>query len=157
MGRLSTSLYVPHPHLEVFAFFAEAANLQRITPPWVDFRIVSPLPVAMRVGALIDYRLKVHGVPIRWRSIISAWDPPHLFVDEQLHGPYRRWVHTHRFRAVPGGTVVEDEVDFAAPFGWPIERLFVQRDVRAIFLHRQQAILAAFGAPTTGPFDVRVS
>jgi ligand-binding SRPBCC domain-containing protein len=157
MGRLSTSLVVPRPHADVFAFFAEAANLQRITPPWVDFRIVSPQPVEMRVGALIDYRLKVHGIPIRWRSTISAWDPPHLFIDEQLIGPYRRWVHTHRFRPVAGGTEVVDEVEFRAPFGWPAERLFVQRDVRAIFLHRQQAILDAFGAPATGPFEVRVS
>jgi ligand-binding SRPBCC domain-containing protein len=118
---------------------------------------VSPLPIEMRVGALIDYRLKVHGVPIRWRSAISAWDPPHLFVDEQLHGPYRRWVHTHRFRAVAGGTEVIDDVVFQAPFGWPVERLFVRRDVRAIFLHRQQAILDAFGAPSIGPFEVSVS
>jgi ligand-binding SRPBCC domain-containing protein len=155
MGRLSTSLFVPRAHAEVFAFFADAANLQRITPPWVDFRIVSPLPIEMRVGALIDYRLKVHGVPIRWRTEIAAWDPPHLFVDTQLKGPYRRWVHTHRFGPVPGGTQVDDEVDFSAPFGWPVERLFVQRDVRAIFLHRQQAILDAFGVPATSPFDVR--
>ena len=157
MGRLSTSLFVPRPHAEVFAFFADAANLQRITPPWVDFRIVSPPPIEMRVGARIDYRLKVHGVPIRWQSAISSWDPPHVFVDEQLEGPYRRWVHTHRFRAVPGGTDVEDEVDFAAPFGWLVERLFVERDVRAIFLHRHQAILDAFGVPQTSPFEVRFS
>jgi ligand-binding SRPBCC domain-containing protein len=157
MGRLSTSVVVPRPHAEVFAFFAEAANLQRITPPWVDFRIVSPLPIEMRVGALIDYRLKVHGVPIRWRTVISAWDPPHLFVDEQLQGPYRRWVHTHRFRAVTGGTEVADEVDFLAPFGWPVERLFVRRDVHAIFVHRQQAILDAFGVAAVGPVDVQVT
>ena len=157
MGRLSTSLFVPRPHADVFAFFADAANLQRITPPWVDFRIVSPLPIEMRVGARIDYRLKVHGVPIRWQSAISSWDPPHMFVDEQLEGPYRRWVHTHRFGAVPGGTQVDDEVDFRVPFGWPVERLFVQRDVRAIFLHRQQAILDAFGVPQTSPVEVRFS
>jgi ligand-binding SRPBCC domain-containing protein len=157
MGRLSTSLFVPRPHADVFAFFADAANLQRITPPWVDFRIVSPLPIEMRVGARIDYRLKVHGVPVRWRSAISSWDPPHMFVDEQLEGPYRQWVHTHRFRAAPGGTQVGDEVDFRAPLGWAVERLFVQRDVRAIFLHRQQAILDAFGVPQTSPVELRFS
>lgn len=156
MGRLTTSLFVPRPHAEVFAFFAEAGNLQRITPPWVDFRIVTPLPIEMRVGALIDYRLKVHGVPIGWRTEISAWDPPHRFVDEQRRGPYRRWIHTHRFRVVGGGTQVDDEVDFRAPGGWLVERLFVNRDVTAIFRHRQRAILEAFGLDPSAPFDVRV-
>ncbi len=157
MGRLVTSLFVPRPHAEVFDFFADAANLQRITPPWVDFRIVTPLPIAMRTGALIDYRLKVHGVPIGWRTAITTWDPPHQFVDEQLKGPYRRWVHTHRFHAVTGGTEVEDDVDFAAPLGAIVERLFVNRDVRAIFEYRQRAILDAFGVTAGGPVDVRVS
>jgi len=157
MGRLATSLFVPRPHAEVFAFFADAGNLQRITPPWVDFRIVTPLPIAMRTGARIDYRLKVHGVPIGWRTEITVWDPPHQFVDTQLKGPYRRWIHTHRFRAVDGGTAVEDDVDFRAPGGWLVERLLVARDVRAIFEHRQRAILEAFGVAATDPFDVRVS
>ena len=157
MGHLSTSLLVPRPHTEVFAFFADAGNLQRITPPWVDFRIVSPLPVAMRVGALIVYRLKVHGVPLRWRSRITVWDPPHCFVDEQLQGPYRRWIHTHRFRAVPGGTAVDDEVEFSVPGGRIIERLFVRRDVRAIFKHRQQAILDVFDAPAPPSFAIHLA
>ncbi|MGD9902713.1 MAG: SRPBCC family protein [Vicinamibacterales bacterium] len=156
MGRLTTSLVVPRPHADVFAFFADAANLQRITPPWVDFRIVTPLPIAMRAGTLIDYRLKIRGVPIGWRTEISAWDPPHHFVDEQVQGPYRRWVHTHRFRAVEGGTAVEDEVDFRAPGGWLVERLFVARDVGAIFRYRQQAIFAAFGLEPGPPADVRI-
>jgi ligand-binding SRPBCC domain-containing protein len=157
MGHLSTSLLVPRPHAEVFAFFADAGNLQRITPPWVDFRIVSPLPIEMRVGARIDYRLKVHGVPIRWRSRITVWDPPHRFVDEQLLGPYRRWIHTHRFRAVPGGTAVDDEVEFSVPGGWILERLLVRRDVRAIFQHRQQAILDVFDAPAPPAFAVHLA
>jgi len=157
MGHLSTSLLVPRPHTEVFAFFADAGNLQRITPPWVDFRIVSPLPVEMSVGALIVYRLKVHGVPLRWRSRITVWDPPHCFVDEQLQGPYRRWIHTHRFRAVPGGTAVDDEVEFSVPGGRIIERLFVRRDVRAIFKHRQQAILDVFDAPAPPSFAIHLA
>lgn len=144
MSLLLTSLFLPRPLPEVFEFFADAGNLQRITPPWVDFRIATPLPIAMHVGALIDYRLKVHGVPIGWRTEITAWQPPHHFVDTQLSGPYRRWVHSHRFREVPGGTLVEDEVDFAVPGGWPIERLFVRRDLTGIFLHRQHATLVAF-------------
>lgn len=151
MSQLHTSLFLPRPLPEVFAFFAEAANLQRITPPWVDFRIVTPLPIEMRVGALIDYRLKVHGVPLNWRTAITAWDPPHHFVDTQVKGPYWRWVHSHRFRAAPGGTLVDDTVDFAVPGGWPIERLFVRRDLTGIFLHRQHATLAAFEAAAVEP------
>ncbi|MGE0812232.1 MAG: SRPBCC family protein [Vicinamibacterales bacterium] len=155
MAELHASLLVPRPLDDVFAFFAAAENLQRITPPWVDFRILTPLPIEMRPGALIDYRLKVHGIPIRWRTEITAWDPPHRFVDTQLSGPYRRWVHTHRFRAVPGGTHVEDDVVFSVPGGWPIERLFVRRDLTAIFTHRQRAILDAFGAAQPPVLDLR--
>lgn len=154
MASLRTHLFVPRPRPEVFAFFADAGNLQRITPPWVDFRITSPLPIDMRPGALIDYRLKVHGIPIQWRTEITVWDPPAIFVDTQLRGPYWRWVHTHQFREAPGGTYVDDEVDYAVPGGWPIDRLFVRRDVRAIFLHRQQAILDAFGATAREPLTV---
>jgi ligand-binding SRPBCC domain-containing protein len=155
MPGLHTSLFVPHPRAEVFAFFAAAENLQRLTPPWVDFRIVTPLPVDMRQGARIDYRLKVHGVPIGWRTEIAEWEPPERFVDTQLAGPYRRWIHTHRFHDAPGGTLVEDDVDFSVPGGWLVERLFVRRDLRQIFLHRQRAILDAFGATASGPLDVR--
>lgn len=155
MSRLHTSLFVPRPRAEVFPFFAAAENLQRITPPWVDFRIVTPLPIEMRPGARIDYRLKVHGVPIRWRTEITAWDPPHHFVDTQIRGPYLRWVHSHRFHEVAGGTDVDDEVDFSVFGGWAIERLFVRRDVRAIFRHRQQAILQAFDVPVPATLSVR--
>lgn len=154
MPRLQTSLFVPRPVPEVFAFFADAANLQRITPPWVDFHIETPSPIAMHAGALIDYRLKVHGVPIRWRTGITDWHPPHRFVDTQLKGPYWRWVHTHRFREAPGGTFVEDDVDYAVPGGWLVDRLMVQRDLRAIFLHRQRAILDAFSATPNVPLTV---
>lgn len=155
MAGLHTTLFLPHPRPTVFPFFAAAENLQRITPPWVDFRIVTPLPIEMRTGALIDYRLKVHGVPISWRTEITAWEPDTFFVDTQLKGPYSRWVHSHRFTTVPGGTLVEDDVDFSVPGGWPIERLFVRRDLRAIFLHRQRAILEAFSATADRPLEVR--
>lgn len=154
MPHLQTSLFVPRPLQEVFAFFADAHNLQRITPPWVDFRIETPAPIAMHVGALIDYRLKVRGVPVRWRTEITDWQPPHRFVDTQLRGPYWRWVHTHRFREAPGGTVVDDDVDYAVPGGRLVNRLLVQRDLRAIFLHRQRAILDAFDAAAIAPLTV---
>ena len=156
MSLLQTSLFLPRPRPEVFQFFAEAGNLQRITPPWVDFRIETPLPIAMHVGAVIDYRLKVHGIPIGWRSEITAWEPPHRFVDEQRRGPYSAWIHTHTFRDAPGGTLVEDHVEFRVPGGWTVERLFVRRDVAAIFRHRQHAILDAFGVEGPAAVDVRM-
>lgn len=155
MARLQTSLFVPRPVPAVFDFFADAGNLQQITPPWVDFRILTPLPIAMQPGARIDYRLKVHGVPITWKTEISAWEPPRMFVDTQLKGPYWRWVHTHRFRETAGGTLVEDDVDYLVPFGWPVDRLFVRRDLRQIFTHRQHAILRAFDLPARD--DIRVT
>ena len=140
--RLDTDVWLPRPIDEVFAFFADAANLEALTPPWLHFHILNPAIVIER-GALIDYRLKLHGVPLRWRSEISRWEPPHLFVDEQRKGPYRRWVHTHTFTAERGGTRVRDSVEFEAPLGWLVGG-FVMRDVRKIFAFRQQALATLF-------------
>jgi ligand-binding SRPBCC domain-containing protein len=133
-----------------FAFFADAANLQRLTPPWLDFTITSRLPIAMKPGALIDYTLKVHGVPVRWQSVISEWDPPARFVDEQVRGPYRFWRHEHRFTAQSGGTLVEDDVRYQV-LGGALPNLFVRRDLRQIFSYRQQALLDALAIATPGP------
>lgn len=155
MPTLITSLIVRRPLDETFAFFADASNLQRITPPWLDFRITSPLPVEMQEGALIDYRLKMRGVPMRWRSEITAWEPPYRFVDEQVKGPYRRWHHTHTFREVDEGTEVRDRVDYLVPGGRLIDTLFVRRELLSIFRHRQQATLDAFGVTTDAPITVR--
>jgi ligand-binding SRPBCC domain-containing protein len=144
MPRLLSSVHLDAPPAEVFPFFADARNLEALTPPWLRFEVETPAPVAMRAGALIDYRLRVHGLPLRWRSEITAWDPPHLFVDEQRRGPYRAWRHEHRFTAQGEGTLVEDAVTYAVRGGALVDALFVRRDLDRIFAFRRQALLAEF-------------
>lgn len=142
--RLEASLRLPSPIEEVFAFFADAGNLEQITPPWMRFQVTTPPPIEMHEGLLIDYRLKVHGIPIGWQSEITVWKPPFRFVDEQRKGPYRKWRHVHSFEVSDGGTVVRDEVDYEVPGGRFINRLFVQRDLRTIFEYRTQKLLERF-------------
>ena len=141
--RFETTLWLPVPRERVFAFFAEAGNLETITPPWLRFEIMSPA-VAMTRGATIDYRLRIHGIPVRWRAEITVWDPPYRFVDEQRRGPYRRWVHTHTFTEERGGTRAADAVEFTAPGGALVDRL-VLRDVRRIFAFRSEMLHKRFG------------
>lgn len=142
---LSRSQRLPGSLQEVFAFFADARNLEAITPPLLRFRVMEPDRVVMGVGALIRYRLRVHRVPVGWLTAIREWDPPHRFVDEQLRGPYALWHHTHTFEPLPdgGGTLMRDEVRYALPFGVVGElarRAFVARDVEAIFDYRAERI-----------------
>lgn len=159
---LRTTLRIGRPRAEVFAYFADARNLEAITPPELRFRILTPLPVEMREGALIEYALRLRGVPIRWRTRISEWAPPERFVDEQLAGPYGQWIHTHRFReAGPRETDIEDEVRYALPFA-PLGELaapLVAWQLRRIFRHRAARVRARLGsvtpAPAASPFQVR--
>lgn len=141
--HLDSDLWVPRPLDEVFAFFSDAANLEALTPPWLRFRILTSKPIAMHQGTLIDYSIRLHGIPISWQSEISVWDPPHRFVDIQRRGPYRRWIHAHTFAAEGIGTRVSDRVDFEVPFGWLAGR-FVLRDVEKIFAFRRQVLVGRF-------------
>lgn len=130
---VETRIFLPRPPEIVFPFFADAGNLETITPPWLRFEIVTPRPIAMRAGALIEYRLRLHGFPLRWQSEITAWKPPHRFVDEQRHGPYRTWIHEHIFTESNGGSEVRDLVRYAVRGGWLVDRLLVRQDVRPRF------------------------
>lgn len=140
---LTASQRIERPLAEVFDFFSRAENLGAITPPELQFRIDTPLPIAMRPGTLIDYTIRLHGIPMRWRTLISVWEPPHRFVDEQLKGPYAEWIHTHTFRADgPGATVMEDEVRYRLPFGvlGKLALPLVRRQVEGIFAFRRREV-----------------
>jgi len=143
--ELRRTTFVPRPRSEVFGFFSDPANLEALTPPWLRFRIETPRPIEMRTGALIDYRIALHGLPLRWRSAITHWQPPVRFVDEQRRGPYRRWIHEHLFLERPGGTEIVDWVHYSVFGGRLIERWFVARDLERIFDFRRDAILRRFG------------
>jgi ligand-binding SRPBCC domain-containing protein len=139
-----TELKVDASADELFQFFANAGNLDAITPPWLHFRIITPQPIDMREGALIDYRLRVHGLPLRWRTRIMTWQPPHRFVDEQIRGPYRLWIHEHTFIPCAGGTIVRDHVRYAVPFDRLLHRWFVRPDIEKIFQFRAGALRIRF-------------
>jgi ligand-binding SRPBCC domain-containing protein len=136
---------VPRPRDEVFEFFADAANLDAITPPWVRFHTVTPGPIKMGVGTIIDHRLRIRGFPVRWRSKITAWEPPRRFVDEQVRGPYRLWRHEHEFEEHNGGTLVRDHVQYAVLFDFLVHELLIRRDVEKIFAYRTDSLRRRFG------------
>jgi len=138
-------LWLPLPPAELFPFFADAANLDAITPPWLNFRIVTPPPIEMCEGALIDYKLRVRGIPLRWRTRINVWQPPHRFEDEQIRGPYRQWIHEHTFEPRDGGTSARDLVRYAVPFDFIAHRWLVRPDVEKIFKYRAEALQQRFG------------
>ncbi|MBX3395173.1 MAG: SRPBCC family protein [Phycisphaerae bacterium] len=137
---LDAELHVPQAIDRVFDFFGDAFNLEQITPPFLRFEVLTPRPIPMAEGTLIDYRLKVRGLPMRWRSEITAWEPPFRFVDEQRKGPYRLWRHEHTFQAAEGGTIVRDRVTYRVPGGRLVNQLFVAPDLRRIFQYRRDAL-----------------
>ena len=145
---LERELVVPQPIEDVFPFFADAHNLEVLTPEFLNFSILTPAPIDMFEGQLIDYRIKLHGIPIRWRTRIAAWEPPYRFVDEQIKGPYRLWRHEHTFEAHPdGGSLLRDRVEYAMWGGALIHSLFVKKDLERIFDHRHQVMRERFCAP----------
>jgi ligand-binding SRPBCC domain-containing protein len=149
-GLIEREQLLPQPPERAFEFFSDAVNLEAITPPWLGFRVLTPERVEMGEGALIEYRLRLHRVPLRWLTRIEVWDPPARFVDVQVRGPYRHWRHTHSFEPTGGGTLMRDVVRYEIPYG-PLgrvaEALFVRRDLERIFDHRRDAVAAALGTP----------
>ena len=140
--KLVREQFLAHDLDEVFPFFADARNLERITPPLLRFRVVSQDPTEMRVGTLIEYRLRLHGLPVGWLTRIEEWEPSKSFADNQLVGPYRLWHHTHTFERRDGGTLMRDTVRYAMP-AWPFGELpmpLVRRDLASIFDFRRDTV-----------------
>jgi ligand-binding SRPBCC domain-containing protein len=142
--EFSTELWLPLPPEKLFPFFADAENLEALTPPLLNFKILTPRPIAMHEGALIDYRLRVRGIPLRWRTRINVWQPPHRFVDEQIRGPYRQWIHEHMFEPRDGGTLALDHVRYAVSLDFLLHGWLVRPDVEKIFAYRAQELRKRF-------------
>ena len=142
--HLQTQIWLPQGRNEVFAFFADPRNLERLTPDWLRFAIVTPDPIEMKKGTLLDYRLKIRGIPIRWQSEIATWDPPNSFVDRQTRGPYTLWIHEHIFHEYQGGTLVGDKVLYSPPGGWLVQKFFVAPDLQRIFRYRHRVLQELF-------------
>ena len=137
---LETEQWLPLAREEVFQFFSDAFNLETITPPLLKFRVVTPPPIEMKAGTIIDYRLKLRRIPMPWRSEITRWEPPELFVDEQRRGPYRFWRHLHTFEEWEGGTLARDRVEYSVVGGAVVRNLLVAPDLRRIFAFRQERL-----------------
>jgi ligand-binding SRPBCC domain-containing protein len=146
--RLDREQFIPRPLPEVFEFFSRARNLEALTPPFLRFEVITPEPIEMRPGALITYRLHLHGISLNWVTQIEAWEERRSFVDRQLNGPYSLWHHRHDFEARDGGTLVSDHVHYGLPLG-PLgeiaHALLVKQDLRTIFDFRQDAVRQQLG------------
>jgi ligand-binding SRPBCC domain-containing protein len=143
--RLARETVVPRDLGGTFAFFASPKNLEELTPPWLRIQVVSASDDPIQEGTTIDYKLRLRGIPLRWTSLISLWRPPVRFVDEQVRGPYRRWIHTHGFEPTDKGTRVTDEVEYAVLGGALVDRLLVRRDLERIFAFRSERLSQLLG------------
>ena len=151
---LEREQWVSPPPEVTFELFSDAFALERITPQWLRFRVLSSRPIEMREGVLIRYALRLHGVPLKWLTRIEVWDPPHRFVDAQVRGPYRQWVHTHTFAPRDGGTAIVDRVRYELPLGGlgELARIAIVRgDLGRIFDYRQESVASAL--PVAGGAD----
>jgi hypothetical protein len=137
--------WLPTSIEEIFRFFSDAHNLEILTPRWLRFKVLTPDPIELQMGSHIDYRLRLYGIPLLWRSEITAWEPPYRFVDEQQKGPYELWIHTHTFESQNGRTLTRDHVEYAVLGGSLIQRWFVEPNLKRIFAYRQQQLTKIFG------------
>ncbi len=142
---LHAEQWLPCSRTKLFEFFSDAFQLETLTPPLLRFQVLTPRPILIQAGTLIDYKLRLHGIPIRWQSEIAVWEPAERFVDRQTRGPYRLWHHEHRFVDEAGGTRVIDHVTYRPPGGSLVDRLFVVPDLRKIFGYRTQKLRELFG------------
>lgn len=139
---------IERPRREVFEFFADAGNLERITPPELNFQIITPQPIDIKKGTLIDYQLKLRGIPITWKTEITQWNPPHDFIDSALKSPYKQWIHLHTFEeGINGETIMRDIVRYRLPFEplGDIAHFYVKKELAYIFDYRYKVIEEIFG------------
>lgn len=149
----NSEIWLPNNIDGIFAFFADARNLQAITPAWVHFEILTKDPIVIQPGSLIDYRLRIRGIPWRWQTRIDVWEPPHRFIDSQLKGPYRLWRHEHLFVSSGAGTKCTDHVEYAVAGGSLVDRLLVRPDVEKIFDFRREKLKQLFPNAEGGEND----
>jgi ligand-binding SRPBCC domain-containing protein len=149
--KLKTEIWLPQRRTTVFAFFADPQNLEALTPGWLRFKILTPMPLQMKPGVAIDYRLRLYGIPLRWQSKITVWEPPCRFVDTQTRGPYSSWIHEHTFVERDEGTVVGDTVTYAAPGGRIVNHLLVAPDLAWIFRYRHEVLQTRFNPKGVNP------
>jgi len=148
---LRKSLWLPQSRAKVFEFFSNPGNLDRLTPAWLSFAILTPAMSQLKEGALLDYRLRIRGMPIRWQSEIAVWEPPYRFVDRQTKGPYALWVHEHTFDERDNGTLVEDNVEYAVPGGSIVQKFLVAPDLERIFNYRHKILEELFNPAKSAP------
>ena len=143
--RLNKTIWLPQPRNKVFEFFSDPGNLDQLTPPWLNFSILTAATTVIGQGTRLDYRLRLRGVPFRWQSEIATWEPPERFIDRQTKGPYSLWVHEHTFVERDHGTIVGDNVEYAVPGGAVVQKWLVAPDLKRIFAYRHEALQRLFG------------